>query len=51
MDGLTDKLFEALMNRIYNAHKFERLSPPSDSERFIIEAYLDIKEKARNEPV
>lgn len=48
IEGLAHELFECLMNRIYNAEKYERLSPPSDRERRIIDAYLSRDMKDEN---
>lgn len=48
IEAVAHELFECLMNRIYNSNKYERLSPPSDRERHIIDAYLSRDMKDEN---
>jgi hypothetical protein len=43
MKELSKTLFECLMNRIYNTSDFDRLGPPSERERKIIDEYLKIQ--------
>jgi hypothetical protein len=43
MKELSKTLFECLMNRIYNTSDFDRLGPPSERERNIIDEYLKIQ--------
>ena len=43
MKELSKTLFECLMNRIYNTSDFDRLGPPSERERKIIDQYLEIQ--------
>lgn len=41
MAAETRRMFEAFLNRIYNVSQFERLGPPSETEREIIDNYLE----------